>query len=109
MEFRIADTFTQALARLASQDQKAAKTTAFDLQMDPTAPGLRFHRVERSRDSHFWSVRANADVRIIVHKTQASFLLAYVDHDRVPGRGVAAGRTVAIAVVLGRVGLRAQL
>lgn len=80
MEFRIADTFTQALARLASQDQKAAKTTAFDLQMDPAAPGLRFHRVERSRDPHFWSVRANADVRIIVHKTQASFLLAYVDH-----------------------------
>ena len=25
-------------------------------------------------------MRANSDVRIIVHKTQASFLLAYVDH-----------------------------
>lgn len=80
MEFRIAATFTAALARLEGAEQKAAKTTAFDLQLDPTAPGLKFHRIERSRDQHFWSVRASADIRIIVHKTEASFLLAYVGH-----------------------------
>jgi hypothetical protein len=80
MEFRIADTFTSALARLAAPDQKAAKTTAFDLQIDPAAPGLKFHRIERSRDAHFWSVRASGDIRIIIHKTEASFLLAYVGH-----------------------------
>ena len=39
-EFRIAATFTSALARLEAAEQKAAKTTAFDLQMDPAAPGL---------------------------------------------------------------------
>ena len=38
MDFCIADTFTASLARLTAQDQKAAKTTAFDLQMDPSAP-----------------------------------------------------------------------
>ncbi len=80
VEFRIADSFTAALARLASPEQKAAKTTAFDLQMDPSAPGLKFHRIDRSRDPHFWSVRASGDLRIIVHKTEASFLLAYVGH-----------------------------
>ncbi len=80
LEFRIAATFTAALARLEAAEQKAAKTTAFDLQMDPSAPGLKFHRIERSRDPHFWSVRAGSDVRIIVHKTDASFLLAYVGH-----------------------------
>jgi hypothetical protein len=32
------------------------------------------------RDPHFWSARVNQDVRIIIHKTEASFLLAYVDH-----------------------------
>jgi hypothetical protein len=80
MEFRIAATFTTALARLDVQEQKAAKTTAFDLQMDPAAPGLKFHRIERSRDPHFWSVRASGDIRIIIHKTAASFLLAYVGH-----------------------------
>ena len=80
MEFRIADTFTNSLGRLAAQAQKAAKTTAFDLQMEPTAPGLHFHRIERSRDPHFWSVRVSGDIRIIIHKTEASFLLAYVGH-----------------------------
>src|SRR6266404_8294532 len=80
MEFRIADTFTDALAVLTAQEQKAAKTTAFDLQMDPSAPGLQFHRIDKSKDPNFWSIRVNADVRIIVHKTASSFLLCYVDH-----------------------------
>ncbi len=80
MEFRIADTFTDALAKLATQEQKAVKTTAFDLQMDPSAPGLQFHRIDKSKDPNFWSIRASRDLRIIVHKTASSFLLAYVDH-----------------------------
>jgi ATP-dependent exoDNAse (exonuclease V) beta subunit len=32
MEFRIADTFTESLARLTGDEQKAVETTAFDLQ-----------------------------------------------------------------------------
>src|SRR3984957_6360709 len=80
MDFRIADTFTDALARLPVTDQKAVKTSAFDLQMNPQHPGLQLHRIDNSRDPHFWSVRVNADVRIILHKTEASLLLAYVDH-----------------------------
>lgn len=80
LEFRIADTFTDALARLPAQDQKAVKTSAFDLQLDPTAPGLKFHRIDRSKDPNFWSMRVNNDIRIIVHKTEKSLLLAYVDH-----------------------------
>ena len=35
MEFRIADTFTDSLARLTGDEQKAVKTTAFDLQTQP--------------------------------------------------------------------------
>lgn len=80
MEFRIADTFTDSLARLTGQEQKAVKTTAFDLQLDPTANGLSFHKLDRAKDSNFWSVRVNADIRIIVHRTTASILLVYVDH-----------------------------
>jgi hypothetical protein len=80
MEFRIADTFTGSLARLSGDEQKAAKTTAFDLQMNPAAPGLHFHKVDNSKDKNFWSVRVNADVRLIVHKTSGSLLLCYVDH-----------------------------
>ncbi len=35
MNFRIADTFTDSLARPAGDEQKAVKTTAFDLQINP--------------------------------------------------------------------------
>ncbi|WP_347269043.1 UvrD-helicase domain-containing protein, partial [Paracoccus sp. (in: a-proteobacteria)] len=80
MEFRIADTFTDSLGRLTAQEQKAAKTTAFDLQLDPTSNGLSFHKLDRAKDSNFWSVRVNVDIRIIVHRTAASILLVYVDH-----------------------------
>ena len=80
MDFLIADSFTAALARLPAQDQKAAKTSAFDLQLDPSAPGLQMHRIDKSKDANFWSVRVSRDLRIIVHKTASSLLLAYVDH-----------------------------
>jgi hypothetical protein len=48
MTFLIADTFTDSLARLTGDAQKA-KTTAFDLQMDPSAPGLSFHKPLQER------------------------------------------------------------
>ena len=38
MDFRIADTFTDSLARLTGEEQKAVKTTAFDLQTEPGQP-----------------------------------------------------------------------
>ena len=80
MDFRIADTFTDSLAKLTGNEQKAAKTTAFDLQLNPAQPGLQFHKVNRSRDPNFWSVRVSRDVRIIVHRTEKSLMLCYVDH-----------------------------
>ena len=80
MEFRIADTFTDSLGRMTAQEQKAAKTTAFDLQLDPTSNGLSFHKLDRAKDTNFWSIRVNADIRIIVHRTTSSILLVYVDH-----------------------------
>jgi len=80
VDFRIADTFTASLARLSGAEQKAAKTTAFDLQLNASASGLRFHRLDRARDPNFWSVRVNDDVRVIVHRTPSSLLLCYVAH-----------------------------
>ena len=78
--FLIADTFTDSLARLNGDEQKAVKTTAFDLQMNPANPGLSFHKLDKARDKNFWSVRVNADIRIIVHRSDHSLLLCYVDH-----------------------------
>lgn len=80
MEFRIADTFTDSLARLTGDEQKAVKTTAFDLQINPANPGMSFHKLDKVRDKNFWSVRVNSDIRIIVHRSEQSLLLCYVDH-----------------------------
>jgi len=79
-EFRIADTFTDSLARLTGDEQKAAKTTAFDLQLNPATPGMNMHRIDKSKGKNFWSVRVSDDVRLIIHKSDASILLCYVDH-----------------------------
>ena len=75
MQFRIADTFTDSLAKLTGQEQKGVKTTAFDLQLNPANPGMQFHRLDRTRDPNFWSLRVTRDIHIIVHKTSDNLLL----------------------------------
>lgn len=87
MDFRIADTFTDSLAKLNGDEQKAVKTTAFDLQMNPANPGMSFHKLDKARDKNFWSVRVSSDIRMIVHKTASSLLLCYVDHYDKPKSG----------------------
>jgi AAA domain/UvrD-like helicase C-terminal domain len=80
MNFLIADTFTSSFNRLSGLDQKAVKASVFDLQMDPAGTGLQLHRIDNSKDSNFWSARVSRDIRLIVHKTGDSLLVAYVGH-----------------------------
>ena len=80
MQFLIARTFTDSLARLTGDEQKAVKTTAFDLQMNPSTPGHSFHRIDRAREKNFWSVRVSKDIRLIVHQTSSSVMLVHVGH-----------------------------
>jgi hypothetical protein len=80
VEFLIADTFTDSLTRLTNDEQKAVKTTAFDLQVNQATAGLNIHRLDRARDKRFWSVRVSDDVRIIIHRDTSSLLLCYADH-----------------------------
>jgi superfamily I DNA/RNA helicase/mRNA-degrading endonuclease RelE of RelBE toxin-antitoxin system len=80
VDFRIADTFLASLARLTGDEQKAVKTTAFDLQMDPVNPGMQLHKLDRAKDKRFWSARVGRDIRLIVHRTSSNFLLCYVGH-----------------------------
>ena len=80
MEFRIADTFVDSLAKLTNQEQKAVKTTVFDLQVNPASPGMSFHKLDRAKDPNFASVRVSRDIRLIVHRSQGSLLVCYVAH-----------------------------
>jgi len=47
MDFRIADTFTDSPARLGNDEQKAVKTTAFDLQLNPAGTGTLNYQLQR--------------------------------------------------------------
>jgi ABC-type cobalamin/Fe3+-siderophores transport system ATPase subunit/plasmid maintenance system killer protein len=76
------DSLTDAEVQLlqTADEQKAAKITVFDLQANPANPGNSFHKLDKPKDKNFWSVRVNADIRLIVHRSQGSLLLCYVDH-----------------------------
>ncbi len=80
MNFLLADTFTDSLTRLTTQEQKAVKTSVFDLQIDPSHPGLQMHRLENAKDPDFWSARVSRDIRLILHRSGGSLLVCYVGH-----------------------------
>lgn len=80
MNFRIANSFNDSLAKLNGEEQKASKITVYDLQQNPANPGMSFHKLDRAKDKCFWSVRVTRDIRIIVHKTDDSLLICYVGH-----------------------------
>src|SRR5690349_13277462 len=80
MEFRIAKSFEESLSRLTNEDQKAAKITVTDLQLNALAPGLSFHKLDRAQDPNFASVRISRDLRLIVHQLHGNLLICYVGH-----------------------------
>jgi superfamily I DNA/RNA helicase len=80
MQFVIANTFQDSLARLSGDEQKAAKMAAFDLQLNPAHPSLSFHKLDKAKDKNFWSIRVTSDIRLIVHRNYASLLLCYIGH-----------------------------
>jgi hypothetical protein len=80
MNFLLADTFADSLTRLTTQEQKSVKTSVFDLQMDPSHPGLQMHRLENAKDPDFWSARVSRDIRLILHRSGQSLLVCYVGH-----------------------------
>ena len=41
---------------------------------------MSFHKLDKARDKNFWSVRVSSDIRLIVHKTDASLLLCFAGH-----------------------------
>src|SRR5438093_11034312 len=85
MNFLIADTFIGRLTRLTGDDKKAAKTTAFDLQMNPSAPGLSFHKLDKAKARRFWKavrvLRLLSENRIseVVHQARHVLVVLLTD------------------------------
>lgn len=80
MTFYISDTFQSSLIRLTADEQRAVKVSVMDMQMNPANPGLQLHRIDKSKDKHFWSARVNRDLRLVIHKTAQTFMVCYVAH-----------------------------
>lgn len=88
MEFLISDSFTNSLSKLTSDEQKAVKTTAFDLQMNPESPGHSFHKLDRAQEKNFWSVRVPLYVNVEVSPTPKPLLFDKFDDEELLGYGV---------------------
>ena len=82
MQFRIADTFTESLARLNGEEQRAAKTTAFDLQTQSGATGTAVPSGGASQGQEFLVGSGQQGRAHDCARTAANLLLCYVgEHD----------------------------
>ena len=63
MTFLIADTFTDSLARLTGDEQKAVKTTAFDLQIEPVGPGHELPQARQGEGQEILVRSCQRDIR----------------------------------------------
>ena len=80
MQLVFADTLHESLGRLTEDEQRAVKLTLLELQLDPSNPGLQFHKLTKIKDPRFSSIRVNQDIRIIVHRDGERIIVMYVDH-----------------------------
>ena len=80
MTLRYADTFMAALRRLTKDERAAVMMTTVQIHESPDHPSLQLHRVDRSKDPHFWTARVSRDIRIVLHRRGGETLLAHVDH-----------------------------
>lgn len=78
MNFIISDTFQKALDKLPPSEQSVVKQAAFDFQLNPRSPGFSYEDIKRAKDRDLWSFRASDTLRVIVHRTSATFTLCYV-------------------------------
>lgn len=80
MQLAYAETLNESLVRLTAEEQRAVKLTLLELQLDPSNPGLQFHKLTKIKDPRFSSIRVNQDIRVIVHRDGERMIVMYVDH-----------------------------
>lgn len=82
MNFILAKTFTDSLAKLDKPAQSMVKAAVFDFEQNPDLPGFHFHRVHRARDDNMWTARVNDDLRMVIHHKGDRMVFCWVDrHD----------------------------
>ena len=82
MNFILAKTFTDSLAKLDKPAQNLVKGAVFDFQQNPDQPGFQFHRITNAKDPNMWSARVNDDLRLVIHHKGDRMAFLWVDrHD----------------------------
>jgi hypothetical protein len=61
---------------MTADEQKKLKIKTFDQHPKPGNTGLKFHRIEKSKDKHFCSLWVGSDLRLIAPKLAAVFCSA---------------------------------
>jgi hypothetical protein len=77
----VTEGFEKDLLRLDRRDPvigELAKQRISDFRAGWGQPGLRLHRMERTKD--LWSLSVNLDFRIIAHRASGAFTLCFVGH-----------------------------
>lgn len=62
MDYRIANTFTDSLARIIGEEQKAVKMTVFDLRINPAHSSMSFHKPDKTEDQNLSPVQVSRDI-----------------------------------------------
>lgn len=71
--------FFRSLSKLTAQEQVLVNAKVADFMRNPEAAGHRLHKL-KAKEKRFHSLSPNMDLRIIVLRDGARFLLVYVDH-----------------------------
>lgn len=79
-QISIAKTFEDSLHQLSPAEQKQVKITVYDFFENPVAPGHSLHQVDKAPYPHWWSLRVNDDLRIILTHQADAYILCYVGH-----------------------------
>jgi superfamily I DNA/RNA helicase len=82
MNFILAKTFSDSLAKLDKPAQSLVKGAVFDFEQNPDLPGFQFHRVTKAKDPNMWTARVNDDLRMVIHHKGDRMVFCWVDrHD----------------------------
>lgn len=79
MELILTNTFDRSLTKLTGEERKVVNQAVMQFRETPDAPGLRWHPL-KMRESRFFSISPNMDLRVIVLADGARRSMMYVDH-----------------------------
>src|SRR5215475_14653087 len=80
MAVAIEVSFLSATQKLTNADQGRVLTFVSKFFDNPAHPSLSLERVQQAKSDNIWSARVSRDMRAILFRDGADYVLVYVDH-----------------------------